>query len=87
MTGADVLRQVREALRELRRVSEDYGMNTDQSKALAALDGCVVLTAEEAGELAYALSWFHAEGAEWPPGTAAGDAVVKLLALLTPEER
>lgn len=73
MSGADVLAQVREIDAEKLRLLADWidvidaqrGSDGDEAQrdlrkwadALAALDGCVLLTREEADELAEAMDW------------------------------
>jgi hypothetical protein len=47
MTGAEILAQVRETLSDPPAMTE----GADRNSALAALDGCVLLTAEEVAEV------------------------------------
>jgi hypothetical protein len=77
-TGKQVLEQVREAL------AREWVEHEDP--ALAALDGCVVLTAEEAEKVRSALLALY--GYQGPTGPAIQRrATNEALALLTPTER
>jgi len=76
MTGRERLEQVREAL------AREWAEHEDP--ALAALDGCVVLTAEEAERVRGVCLDGRVWEEEYSATTADSDAA---LALLTPTER
>ena len=88
MTGADVLRQVRDALGRTDAVRTVTGyrstLSDEAEQALAALDGCVVLTAEEAAKVRKLVQDLDAEDARriWNV-----ERVEAALALLTPKEK
>lgn len=77
MSGADVLAQVREALNL--PLSPNYDRDPFAARmdnAIAALDGCVLLTREEARRIEDALDEFDPDSTEW--------RVAEARALLTP---
>jgi hypothetical protein len=79
MTGAERLEQVREALGVSRTTASWTQVEAAAQSALAALDGCVLLTADEARRVEGLAQ--HAPRCEgWYRCTCA-------LALLTPSER
>ena len=57
MTGAELLQQVREALWDTSNALVPGTLESSRADALAALDGAVLLTREEADWLAISLGW------------------------------